>query len=479
MLGLAPCLGFSLAACALTALPEEPVEIGVEPQFLIDDYIVDNRWAIRFKNEAVVRICHQPVKDERNPLIAGKGGYVYVIHDREAGLFRMWYQDFWLQSPKPNLKYTYAIAYAESKDGLDWQLPDLGLYEWKETKQNNIVWRGSDGRASSPYLLELPDEHRRGHRFVMLYKGTDGVHLIGSEDGIHWKQDSDVRIAHRFWPDTNSSVVWDPNRQEFVWYMRATNLYGDRNDRLRGGATRRVARMSSPRLWEEWPIKPQNILIPDALDTAENFNFFYGMPARYHAGIYWGFLWPFKLNTDIYTELVVSRDGIRFERFPGRPRLLDLGDEGQWDQGMVFGTPRWVEMGDEWWIYYSGHDGPHGTMDRTPGVGLARIRKEGFVSMRGPKGGGVICTRTLRWPGGRLLVNVDAAGGELKARVSDEQRKPVQGFDYDDCTPFTADSLAHDITWQEHSIEELTGKVIRLEFYLRDADLYTFRARRD
>jgi hypothetical protein len=60
--------------------------------------------------------------------------------------------------------------------------------------------------------------------------------------------------------------------------------------------------------------------------------------------------------------------------------------------------------------------------------------------------------------------------------VSDELRKPLPGFDYADCKPFTCDSVAHEVTWKEKTIGSLKGQVIRLEFLLKDADLYTFRA---
>ena len=466
-------------AFGLSDLPREPIEIGHEPQFFVDDYIVDNRWALRMGKEALVHVVHQPVKDARNPLIPGKGGYVNVAWDETAKLLRMVYQDFWIQSPKPDLKYTYAIAYAQSKDGIQWELPHVGLYEWRASgnKDNNVVLRGpKGGRASSPFLVELPPDQRRGYQFVMVYKTTDGVHLICSNDCIHWDPASDVRIGHRFWPDTQSSIVWDPRQARYSWYTRATNTYRDARGPLEGGATRRVSLLTNEELWAEWPIAPQSILIPDADDASRGFNFFYGMPVRYHAGIYWGFLWPFKLNTDIYTELTISRDGRTFERFPGRPRLIDLGEQGSWDAGMTFGSPNWVEVGDEWRIYYCGHDGPHGTMERTPGIGLATIRKEGFVSLRGPRRGGVVCTRTIRWPGGKLLVNCDASKGSLKVRVSDADRKVIPGFDYDPCVELRGDAVAHEVKWEGAAIGHLAGKVIRLEFLLTNADLYTFRA---
>jgi len=457
-------------------LPREPVEIGAGPQFFIDDYIVDNRWAIKYKRQSVVRLFHPPKKYEGNPLIDGDGGYVNVLRDERTGLFRMWYQTAHRtgDDPKQPNKSVYAIAYAESNDGIHWRRPKFGRYDWKGTKQNNIVWRGIKGRASGPHLVDVPQRDRRGYRYVLLYSDTDGLHLIGSHDGLRWDTSSDVRIA-RLHSDTNNTIVYDPRRGQYVMFCRAKHLYRTRRGPMIDvGASRRVARMESKALWTEWPSAPRNILIPDALDSAKDFNFFYGMPTHFYAGIYWGFLWPFKMNTDIYTELAFSRDGMNFERLPTRPRLIDLGPEGAWDSGMTFAGTRWVEVGNEWWLYYAGYDGPHNSKTRKPGIGLAKLRKEGFVSMHGPPGGGVICTRKIKWPGRKLLVNADARGGELKVRVSDAKRQPLPGLDYDDCVPFTGNSVSHEITWKENSITSLDGRVIRLEFWITNADLYTF-----
>ncbi len=459
------------------ALPVEPVEIGIAPQFLFDRYVVDNHWAIKYKKETVRRVFHAPKKHEKNPLIAGEGGYICVLKDEDGGLFRMWYQT-WTPSPVEGKSGKYAIAYAESDDGISWALPKLGLYEWKGGKDNNIVWTGLDGkRGSQVFLLDLPEEERRGYRYVMLYGGIGGSHLIGSQDGIHWDRESDTDIT-RMHSDTHNAIVHDPRRNEYVMFCRAKHIYRTfRGDVLDTGASRRVARMASKELWTLWDSEPQTILIPDEVDSESgDFNFFYGMPTRYHAGIYWGFLWPFKMNSDIHTELAWSRDGFHFDRLPSRPKLIERGPDGAWDDGMVFGSPFWVEVGDEWWIYYAGWDGPHGTKDRTPGMGLAKLRKEGFISMRGPANGGVLCTRKLVWPGGKLVVNADAHEGELRVRICDERRKVLPGFDYDDCVTFQGNSVAHEVSWQDSSTESLTAKVMRLEVFLKNAEIYTFRA---
>ena len=307
-------------------------------------------------------------------------------------------------------------------------------------------------------------------------RGNNGIHVVGSQDGIHWDKASDSQVLD-ISSDTVNSIVFDPARGEYAMFCRAKDRYlAGQTGMLDTGESRRISRVAGKDLWTKWEGSPQSILIPDELDLERGFNRFYGMPARVHAGITWGFLWSFKLNTDIWTELAWSRDGVSFERLPARPRLIDLGPADAWDDGMVFGSPDWIEVGDEWWLYYAGWDGPHGIPEREGSIGLAKLRKEGFVSLHGPHGGGVVCTRQIRWPGGDLIVNADAHAGEMKVRVSDELRKPIAGFDYDDMPAFTGDSVAQRVKWKGKSLDELKGKVVRLEFQLRDADLYTFRA---
>ena len=74
------------------------------------------------------------------------------------------------------------------------------------------------------------------------------------------------------------------------------------------------------------------------------------------------------------------------------------------------------------------------------------------------------------------MVNAAASEGILRVRVSDARRRSIDGFNYDDCDEFTGDSVAQQIRWKERSLDDLKGQSIRLEFYLQNADLFTFRA---
>lgn len=469
---------------AISSMAAEPLEIGHAPQFFLDDFLVDNRWSLKPKREEVLRVFHTPKKHDRNPLISGDAGYASVARDPESGLLKLWYQTYkWRKPGEPGSDY--AIAYAESSDGLTWKLPELNLFEWKGTRANNIVWMGKGGRrASGQQVFEAPEKDRRGYRFLMEYhtagvRGVEGgLRIVGSQDGIHWDEAGDSLLVP-ISSDTVNSIVFDEVAGEYVMFCRAKDRYlvGGEKDVLNQGESRRISRISGKDLWRKWTGSPESILIPDELDMERGFNRFYGLSAKRHAGITWGFLWPFKLNTDIVTELTWSRDNWHWQRFPTRPRLIELGPEGTWDDGMVFGSADWQEVGGEWWLYYSGHDGPHESRERKAGIGLATIRKEGFISMHGPPGGGVICTKLLRWPGGALMINADASKGEMRVRVSDARRKVLPGFDYSNGATINNDSTAHEIRWGAKSMDELKDKVVRLEFFLRDADLFTFRAK--
>lgn len=309
-------------------------------------------------------------------------------------------------------KYQTQIAYAESDDGVNWNRPHLNLFPGRKPEPNNIVvaYRDRpDAESSAPMILEAPEADRRGYKSLMVYrakgrKGADinGIRIVGTHDGVRWDVEKSQRIVHLH-SDHPNTISYDAQRKEYVLFCRAKDIYRAWGEEtIDTGASRRIARLSSKNLWSEWMEQgqPQTILAPDGLDSELHFNFFYGMPTRRYAGLYWGFLEPFRMNDFIYTELATSRDGFHFNRFRGvtehsqkavlragvdtldkqgkrlptlgarPPKLIEWGAEGEWDDTMIFASPGWVEVGDEWRIYYTGWDGDHGTTDRSGAIGF-------------------------------------------------------------------------------------------------------------
>lgn len=489
--GLAGFVGFTIGA--MGGPPPEPIEIGYEPQFVCDLHVVDTTWGLKPKGEPVKRMLHQARKHPGNPLITGDDpSHLWALREGD-GRFRMWYQANVKIAGEERGKdlYSVSVAYAESMDGIHWQKPELDLFadaRERHLPRNCVIHHIEEPQCESnaPQIIEVPEKDRRGYRYIMTYTMStaplNGIRLVGSRDGIHWDFANDIRIASLS-SDTHNTIHYDAARDEYVMFCRSKHIYrapGQTREMISSGESRRgMSRMSSQELWTAWVVRPQTILMPDERDAELGYNYFMAMPVHRHAGIWWGHLAPFLWNDLYASEIAWSRDGWDFQRLPAREHFIEFGPAGAWDHSMVVATARWVEVGDEWWFYYAGfdksHDDPKG---RTGAIGLATIRKEGFISQHGPKTGGVICTRAIRWPGGSLIVNADAHAGGMKIRVSDELRKPILGFNYDDMQPFTGNTTAHEVKWNGKSLDALKGQAVRLEFQLHDADLYTFRAAR-
>lgn len=352
---------------------------------------------------------------------------------------------------------------------------------------------------------EMPAADRRGYKYLMTYTLRGGgkeeedktqVYLIGSKDGVRWDREQQMSIFTGEISDGWMGMNYDPERKKYVSYVRPRDRYesgahrSPRDDdflpveskhSIYSGVVRRIGRMERDALWTQEDAWPRTVFLPDEVDQKNEITSHMSMKVKTHGGVHFGFLIPYVPKEQLWTELVLSRDGRSFER-THRP-FLATGEPGAWDSGQAWVTPDWVEVGDEWWITYHGaNSAPNVAIpkDTTWGIGLAKIRKEGFVSMSTPKGGGVIITRLLKWPGGDLVVNCDVPRGEMRVRVSNRDRRAFDGFNYADCVPFTGSSVAHRVEWSGKRLDELKGQQLRLEFYFaNDADLYSFRASGD
>ena len=110
--------------------------------------------------------------------------------------------------------------------------------------------------------------------------------------------------ARRLTNSVGNAIVYDPHQRQYVMYCRAKAIYrAGGTDLIDTGESRRVARVTSKELWAEWPREAKHILLPDELDTKQRYHAFYGMPTTVYAGVFFSFLWPFRWNDRIHTEL--------------------------------------------------------------------------------------------------------------------------------------------------------------------------------
>lgn len=152
-------------------------------------------WAFPFRNQVQTHLF--PAQNPRTVLHHGPEGshdevllyYGTVILISDT--FHMWYNGNYGPIGQVNYERDYCcICYATSKDGVNWEKPDLGLVEFNGSKHNNITdFPDSNNLWSTCAVLHDPEDPDSSRRFKMAYEtndgGGDGVAF--SADGLRWK----------------------------------------------------------------------------------------------------------------------------------------------------------------------------------------------------------------------------------------------------------------------------------------------------
>ena len=239
---------------------------------------------------------------------------------------------------------------------------------------------------------------------------------------------------------------------------------------------------------------------------------FYEILVHRYGDLLLGFLWVFEpafecsrlgganQHGPVHVQLVSSRDLIHWHRAGDRQPILAPGEPGSFDAAMIFGITFPLPMGAEWGCYYAGTGIFHTAWPyldahirlpfmedlragrrQPPAIGLAKVRREGFVSRDAGAAGGTLTTRPLRPGAGRLTVNANvASGGELRVAVHDASGQALPGFEAEACTPVAGDAIRHAVHWGERGGDaSWPHRELRLTFHLRDAELYAFQFTED
>lgn len=460
-------------------------------QLFIDDHLIENM-------EGVKKVLNQLTKHSANPLIVqdrpleGFFNRGSVMFDAEAKLFKMWYGVY-----SADLK-DQALCYAVSKDGIHWEKPAIN-----PTGTNAV---STPKFCNIPSVFLDPVEKDRNRRYKMIFgenpDGTSKSYSTGvaySADGIHWTPERQNPLIP--FSDTLSVAYWDSQRHRYVAYVR----FGPPN-------TRHVSRIESED-FVHWSPKV-TVIRPTKLDAPFRTQF-YGMRVMPYEGVYIGLLTAYHGETiepipsdqrwmdrkDI--QLAYSRNGLTWLRV-GRhgaiaqemyardldwatmareATFLAYGEYGQeWDWGCIYPFQPPLVVGDEIWIYYMGHNG-HNWWNihkdsPTSGIGLARLRLDGFVAVEAGENEGTLTTKPLIFIGDALEINADAEGGAVTVEALDPAGNVIGGFSRAECESISTDSVRHVLKWRGSSNAQLLqARPIRLKFNLKNAKLFSFTPR--
>lgn len=469
----------------------EVIPVNVGRQLFVDSFLV--------AETNLRKVIHTPRFYEGNPVLEPdkewektvEGGLYAapfsdgIWYDEKENKFKMWYLAGAGMLHKGS-NQTFYTGYAESEDGKHWKKPVLDI--WNQT---NIV--DTCNRDAATIWLDKLEQNpsKRYKMFNVERRPTDSrwqFILKYSADGIHWSEG----VAQSGDLYDRSSAFYNPFRDVWALSMRYGTAVSSRSRSYLENKDPEIAVSFAHRIRKGVPDKkmvywftpsdkePRHPKFPEVDPGIYNFD-----AIAYESimlGLYSVWQGPengvcAKLGIQKKNEVFLgySRDGFHFDRPSFQPFMAVNETAGAWNWGnmqSINGVP--LVVGDSLYFYSSGRQRNKIMWDSYTTTGLATLRRDGFVSMHGDKGG-YLLTEKIVFDGKYLFVNADVKG-TLSVEILDAEGQPLEGFTQKNCVIIKkTDQTKQLISWKKHpDIESLAGKTVRLKFYLDHADLYAF-----
>jgi hypothetical protein len=462
------------------------IDIGSRLELFVDDYLIESMDGTELK-------LHKPVAREialqhDRPWEGDATWCPVVIKDGDR--YKMWYRAGTDTRSAVTGKQalparpTYTVAYAESTDGIQWQRPSLGIYEFEGSTDNNILMDSEVCHNLSVFIDGRPGTPDT-ERYKAIAKGSEKVADRGtlrglvSADGIHWRvtePDPLIVAPDDNWAmfDSPNIVFWDDLKQRYQLFARGwlPNPPGLHSGSSRGSGYRTIRRSVSEDFvnWSEFEMIDMGDSEPEHLYTNAATPYFRA-PHIY-------LMFPKRFVTDrtffedadapglSEATFMTSRDTLHWDRrfMEGfiRPGL----DPNNWNErNMAIGTGVVPTGPGEISLYYV-ENWRHASSRTRRGV----LRTDGFVSVNAGWGGGEFVTKPFTFEGSNLVMNYSTSvAGHVRFEIDDGETTLASGETF-------GDEIERTVEWDGGAdLSALTGKGVRLRVNMKEADLYSIR----
>jgi hypothetical protein len=434
----------------------EVLELGSRRELLVDDYLVDKlqdlQWQLhRPEPREVVIVCDAPWEGNTS---------AYFTFFADEDRFRMYYRGSHFDEATGQRARPEVACYAESRDGIHWEKPSLGLFEFEGSKENNIVWAGEGTHNFTPFKDTNP-ECTEDARYKALAGNSRGLKAYKSADGIHWSlmRDEPVITDGNF--DSQNLAFWHPEQKRYLdFHRKGRNRVRD----IMTCSSEDFLDWTDPEYLEYGDAPAEHLYTNAILLYHRAPHLFLGFPTRFQ-----------PQTQQVEPILMTSRDGKNFRRWdePLIPITAPEDRDGNRSNYMAWGLLELPGNDRELSVYakeayYTG-----------PGSRIRRFtyRTDGFVSLRGGSSGGELVTKPFRFAGKTLSLNGRAAsGGQIQVELQDAEGRPLPGRGLEDCHPITGDGVDLIARWHESSdVGTWADQPVRLRFAIRDAELFALQ----
>jgi len=498
---LAAFFGCFVSVATAQERPVSPLNLGNQRELFIDDYLVG-----AMKN--VQLLVHPPVREELAvncdaPWEGNGCGYYTVLHDKKESVYRMYYHAWQIPTGiEPGGPLT--IGYFESKDGIQWDRPKLGLCEFNGSKDNNIILdrMGDGGQCHdfSPFIDQNPNAKPEA-RYKATGAGFDcekGVWAYQSPDGIHWTPMAPAPVFTKGIFDSQNISFWSTKEQKYVLYYRIFSGKG-------ASGTRLVNRAVSDDFlnWTdegtitfpegEGPQPLAQFYVNQIKPYERAPHLYVGFPARYvdHGLTPSARLLPEwdlrekrmtvspRYGTTVTDSVyITSRDGKNFRQSNDvflRPGLRTQHNWSYGDNYIAWHVVETQSTKDDAPNELSLYATESYFTGRNSRLRRYSMRVDGFASIHAKLQSGELTTKPLTFSGKQLSLNVaTSAAGMVQVEILNPDGSPIPGYTLADCDLIYGDSLDRKVTWKDQqNVVSLIGKPVILHFVMRETDLYS------
>lgn len=416
------------------------------------------------------RMVHPMRRESIDPVLPADGGaegtaigYATAVREAESGQFRLWYMTH----------ADHTVRLAISSDGMEWERRGPAVDEGERFSIDNLAlmpvgpdadpWCTDAQLAGYAYCNGPPDTPRGVH----CLRSMDGERLQVREPGIL------PGVGDR------SSLYLDEITGEYSLISRPSG-------RTPGFRSGELVRGRSANLWKGRDlITWENQGIALKYDDADRSDVeIYGMqPFRYGQGFLALVEVYYRGVERLQTQLAHSADGVHWERVEPRDPVLAMGGQGAWDSHWVVSTnnPPFLQ-GDRLLVLYSGASTKHGSKNRhRRSIGLASLRRDGWVSLEAGRTEGVVVTVPLPLERPmQLELNVDCRTGYISTEVlsaeDGKESTALSLYEAESSKVEAIDSVRHPVRWGERAVvDPVQGGRCHLRFAMMQGSFYAFR----
>lgn len=439
--------------------PQEPIKLGSRRELFIDRFLIAEMTGVELR-------LHEPKLAPATSEPADNLEYGTVIKDGDV--FRLYTRDG--RGAKFDGDSSEVTRYCESRDGLHWTRPKLGLHAVEGSAENNVILHEkSVCHNFSPFLDTRPgvpaEERFKALAGTILRNPGGGLIAFASGDGVHWRKMSEKPVLTRGAFDSQNVSFWSESEGKYVAYLRTFTAGVSTATEWRLDGLRSVSRSTSEDFLHWSEPKPLNPNFPgEHIYTTLTHPYYraphiyIALPTRFH---------PERGNsTDIM--FMTARGDVPYDRTFREAFIRPGLDPARWGNRSNYAALNVVPTGpDEMSIY-------------TTPFRRFTLRTDGFASVHGGADSGELLTKTFTFDGVELALNFStSAGGSVKVEVQDPDGKPIRGFALADQLPLVGDSTDRAVVWKNNpSLGSLAGQSVRLRFVLQEADVFALQFRR-